>query len=335
MVARLQADRDHHEMQYRTKEQTLRSVPRFSDDGSVNWRDHESAIRKFMMIRREYIGDNDSFKKQILLESIGGTANRRLTENHQVAELYDLGTYEEYKGAVRQAFMPDSERVLLRTEFMAYTQSRSQDIGSYFEAKCSLFLAAYEEGERSFDILMTQVIKGIINTCVKREVRRRSPRNQGELRKAVIEATAAERDAYSGGYSESPNLDGLGTVSTYGRNLRIESNVEAPTPMEVDAFGERRCHRCGRTSHLKADCRAKKTADGKDIVDKPSGGKRAEDRRPRVPRKKGRCYSCGKDGHHARECRSTKRTNPPGANAIVEEDAWEEVNELRREPFLF
>ena len=95
------------------------------------------------------------------------------------------------------------------------------------------------------------VLAGMINKEVRREVQWRNPRDVEALRAAVLECTAAERDAYSGGYSNSTSSDGLSTISSARRQM----DTLGDEMMEVDGLGsnDRKCHRCGRTSHIKRD----------------------------------------------------------------------------------
>ena len=121
-------------------------------------------------------------------------------DNIAVDESYTNRTYEAFLEAVREVFNLDSERTFIPTEFTTYTQGRQQDVQAYLSIKMSLFKLACNSSERSFNTLLTHVIKGL--HPVWRQVRRTNPREETSLRTAVIEATAAERDAYDGGCSE-------------------------------------------------------------------------------------------------------------------------------------
>ena len=80
-------------------------------------------------------------------------------------------------------------------------------------------------------IRVLHVIWGLCNHSVHCQVRRANPRV------AVVEATAAEPNAYNGGYGESSSADGLITDSSARRamgNLPEEAPT-GPVPMEVDA----------------------------------------------------------------------------------------------------
>ena len=184
---------------FQMKEAILHSVPKFGDDGKILFRDHECALGKFLTYRREYI-QTESLKKTIVLESLIGRAVLRIKDNIAVDESYTNRTYEAFLEAVREVFNLDSERTFIPTEFTTYTQGRQQDNQAYLSIKMSLFKLACNSSERSFNTLLTYVIKGL--HPVWRQVRRTNPREETSLRTAVIEATAAERDAYDGGCSE-------------------------------------------------------------------------------------------------------------------------------------
>ena len=320
----LPPDQPTPEQSFRMKEAILRSVPKFFDDGKILWRDHEASLIKFVACRKEYI-TSDSLKKTVVLESLGGRAVTRITGDPVIEEAYEKANYQDFCQAVKEVFQPDSERTLIRTEFQAYTQGRTQDVQSYLSNKLSLFKLAYPTAERSFDTLLLHCIKGLLNNAVRRQVRRANPRTEEALRSAVVEATAAERDAFNGGYSESASADGLVTISSVRKSMVEEgtSDHNGVTPMEVDSLeNQARCFRCNRTGHRKADCHARKMLDGKEISErgrtrKPSGSRNRE----ADSKKRKRCFNCNKPGHLAKECRSPKKSQRDGqANVITEED---------------
>ena len=316
----------NEELDFRTRESILRSVPRFRDDGSLLYRDHEVNITKFLMCRTDVVR-TDKLKKTILMESIAGKAVSRIKDNAPINECFRDGTFDQFSALIREVFCPDNESILIRSEFIAYTQGRQQDVQSYLTNKMALFNLAFAPNERSFNTLMLHVIRGLLNNAVRRMVRRANPKTEAALRAAVVEATAAERDAWNGGYSESSSADGLITISSARRTMGDlpEEPASGPVPMEIDAVHgkDAQCFRCMRRGHLRKDCRAKKTLDGKEIADKPRG--RTSDSRGKESKsKKKSCFNCGKIGHFAKECRGPKQQN----NALVEElDLWEEGEE--------
>jgi hypothetical protein len=98
-----------------------------------------------------------------------------------------------------------------------------------------------------------------------------------------------------------------------------------PVPMEIDAVQGKdpQCFRCMRRGHIRKDCRAKKTLDGKEIADK-SRGRPSDSRGKESKSKKKSCFNCGKIGHFAKECQGPKQHN----NTLEEElDLWEEGEE--------
>jgi len=329
---------EHMQRTYRAIEAVLRSVPSFSDDNTTLFRDHEVTMQRYFLTRAAYLVD-EALKKNCLLESLRGRALLRIRENPELDRLYRNGTYDAYLTGIRAVFSPDSEKVLVRTEFDQYSQKRNQDIASYFSNKLTLFRLAFNESERSYDYLRVSVLAGIINKAVRLEVRRRNPRDEEALRSAVIECTASERDAYAGGYSNSTSADGLSTISNARRQMEVQ---QADEPMEIDQIAptDRKCYRCGRNNHIRKDCIAKKDLKGAEITDmkknlsKPGGWNRGggQGRSPAARGEK-KCFSCGKTGHIKRECRSRKPTN----SAIEEEENeeaedWEGLNFLGYRP---
>ena len=69
----------NEELDFRTRESILRSVPRFLDNGSILYRDHEVNISKFLMCRTDVVR-TDRMKKTILMESIAGKAVSRIRD---------------------------------------------------------------------------------------------------------------------------------------------------------------------------------------------------------------------------------------------------------------
>ena len=316
----------NEEIDFRTRESILRSVPRFLDNGSILYRDHEVSISKFLMCRTDVVR-TDRMKKTILMESIQGKAVSRIKDNAPINECFRDGTFDQFSALIREVFCPDNESILIRSEFITYTQGRQQDVQSYLTNKMALFNLAFAPNERSFNTLMLHVIKGLLNNAVRRMVRRANPKTEAALRAAVVEATAAERDAWNGGYSESSSADGLITISSARRTMGDlpEEPADGPVPMEIDAVQgkDAQCFRCMRRGHIRKDCRAKRTLDGKEIVDKPRG-RPLDSRGKESKSKKKTCYNCGKIGHFAKECRGPKQQN----NALAEElDLWEEEGE--------
>ena len=184
--------------QIRLEEQVLRSVPKFRDDGTVLFREHLSEIQKFIETRSHYLY-TEKIKKTILWESLVGKAIQKVINNIEIKESFRNDDFEQFCGKVRQGFNPDSERGLVRSEFHAYQQTATQDVASYLTGKLSLYELAYDESERSYETLRAAAIKGLINLAVRRDVRRRNPKSEAALREAVVEAMAAECDAYHGG----------------------------------------------------------------------------------------------------------------------------------------
>ena len=331
---------DHMNRTYRATEALLRSVPSFSDDNTALFRDHEVTLIRYFRTREAYLVD-EVLKKNCLLESLRGRALLRIRENPELDRIYRLGTFVEYLDGIRAVFSPDSEKVLVRSEFDQYAQKRTQDISSYFSNKVTLFMLAFGEAERSFDYLRVSVLAGMINKEVRHEVRRKNPRDIEALRAAVLECTAAERDAYSGGYSNSTSSDGLSTISS----ARKQMDMPGDEMMEVDGLGssnDRKCHRCGRNSHLQKDCIAKKDVKGNDIMEhnkgsskpfskpfsKPGGGRGRGGSQGRGPsdRSAKTCHSCGRVGHLKRDCRSKKQPNAAIEEAEEEgEDCWDDA----------
>ena len=281
---------------FRTRVAILRSVPRFLDNGTMLYHDHEVMLAKFLLCPADMVR-TEHMKKTILLESLAGKAVSRIRDNAPIEDCYQNGTFYQFSVMIREVFCPDNEAILVRSEFIAYIQGRQQDVQSYLTNKLALFNLAFASNERSFNTLMLHVIKGLCNNAVHRMVRRANPKTEVALRAVVVEATAAEKDAWNGGYSESSSSDGLVTISSARRTMvdLLEEPASGPVPMEIDAVQgkDQQCFRCQRRGQLWRECRAKKTLDGKEIVDKPLG-RPSDSRGKESNSKKKGCYNCGK-----------------------------------------
>ena len=193
----------------------------------------------------------------ILLESLAGKAVSRIRDNAPIEDCYRHGMFDHFQVMIREVFCPDNEARLVRSEFIAYLQGRQQDVQSYLTNKMALFNLAFASNERSFNTLMLPVIKGLCNNAVRRMVRRANPKTEAALHAAVVEATAAERDEWNGGYSESSSSDGLVTISSARQTMGDlpEEPASGPVPMEIDAVQgkDQQCYRCQQKGHIRGD----------------------------------------------------------------------------------
>ena len=206
------------EIDFRTRETILRSLPRFLDNGTVLYRDHKVMLYKFLLCRADVV-QTDHLKKTILLESLADRAVSRIRDNAPIEDCYRNGTFDQFSVLIREVFCPDNESILVHSKFIAYTQVRQQDIQSYLTNKMALFNLAFASNEQSFNTLMLHVIKGLCNNAIRRMVWRANPKTEVALRAAVVEATVAERDAWNGGYSESSSSNRLVMISSARRTM--------------------------------------------------------------------------------------------------------------------
>ena len=84
---------------YWTREAILRSVPKFLDNGTLLFRDHEVMVYKFLMCQRNIVR-TDKFKKTILLESLEGKAVSRIWDNPLIEECYRSGTFDQFAALI-------------------------------------------------------------------------------------------------------------------------------------------------------------------------------------------------------------------------------------------
>ena len=89
----------------------------------------------------------DHLKKTILLESLAGRAVSMIRDNAPIEDCYRNGTFDQFSVLIREVFCPDNESILIRSEFIAYTQGRQQDVQSYLTNKMALFNLAFAPNE--------------------------------------------------------------------------------------------------------------------------------------------------------------------------------------------
>ena len=309
-------------------QRALNSVPIYSGTGRP-FREHVTNFSSWRKAR----GITDVEQSKLALAySLRDSAQTRVRAFLPDSAGWEAATtFEGYLASITEIFCPTQEQGLSRSEFLAYNQGPQEDVGTFISIKYSLFELAYSPNERSFQTLRSAVLKGLYNPVIKRTVARQSVTDEESLRKAIFQAVAAERECFLGGYAESPNLDGLKSVTL--NNYR--SSQPSAEPMEVDALNwgankgkadqqagrgqgqssgkkeARACHRCHRTGHLQRDCVAKTDKAGRKLNNDPKKGGSS---------KKLNCFECNKPGHKAAECPSKRRNR---VNEVTEEpDDW-------------
>ena len=322
-----------------TFQRALNSVPHFDGKGATLFRDHMTDFESWRQARQILQDDQSKIALSYSLRSGAQTRIRGLLPGTDA--FAKARTYKEYATLIGEIFAPAVEKGLSRSEFHAYNQQATEDVGSYVAIKMSLYDIAYEENEKSFQTLRGAMIKGLYSPVIKRTVSRRDVSNPEELRTAIFSAVASEREAYAGGWAESTTLDGLKSVTITHQRRGITE--EGSVPMEIDSLYPRKtgpgpstpgnskkatetrsCHRCHRTGHLKKDCHARTTKDGKKLG--PS-----EPKRPGTGEKnKKGCFSCGAHGHRQAECPKRRgRINEIGGEEWTEDDLTaEELHEM-------
>lgn len=292
---------------------SLSSAPKYTGD-----RPFREFLLEFTTFLAVFEINEDAKRKAALLFCITGKAAERMRSlSAETASFKDL-SYLEYSQRVKQLFQPDSERLVARSEFVRYSQTKTQDVASYTEMKFGLWEAAFEESERSFDTLYLSTLRGLYNPVVRRLVRRKNPATQEELRRSILEVTSIERESFLEGYGESSSLDGLSSV-TFTRTS-LGASPDQPEPMEIDSLQDKKklvCYRCGKNGHKIADCRVKVK------------GPKKEESKKKVVASQLKCYSCGEMGHMKRYCKSLKKAIPGKKPAQLNE-----IEEFQEEDYF-
>ena len=308
----------------------LSSLPKFN--GKTPWREWEVSFLNWM--NANFLNDrNEGDIKNAMLLAFKEEALRRITPHGRGTPSWNNNPrWEDYLRTLRGAFEPESESDLSKIEFRARKQGKNENVSTFLNSKYALFVIAYPEGQ--YETLLDEVISGLYNPVVKRQVRRARPGTQEELTRIVMETVAAERISFLGGYAESSNLDGLASVtvsSSQGQNSGEEpmdcSHIQSFSHQQnqqkyggkfTGGSGQKKdtrlCNRCSRPGHFARDCYAKKGAKGQ-VLDVNTAVKKPTNQVSKAA--KGACFKCGKDGHQARHCRQ----GGPTIQEVQEENA--------------
>ena len=302
----------------------LRNCPTYSGE-TITFRTFELLWKNWKPLAWEEGEDHidQATRKRILVSRIEGKAIARLTTYMEGSAAWRAADTEPaYMDVIRGVFQPVSESDLSRTEFKMRKQGVNETALDFVTHKIALWECAYKADERPFNNLCDAIIEGLVNNTIKRIIQRNRPANQEDLIKQLLSAVASERTCVIQGYGESPNLDGL-ALSTAGFNPTTGStrpgfDAYGDEMMDVGKVAEqRKCHRCQRTGHLKAQCRVpdhklpKKNKQQQGGGGKGKGGGAGGKDKGKII-----CYNCQKKGHYSRDCRAAKQQKPPRVNKV-------------------
>ena len=265
----------------------------------------------------------DEFIKDTMVWSMKGQAMDMIHPHRAGSVTYaNNPTWRSYARAVEHIFAPKAESQLAKQEFKTYRQGQTEDISSYLATKRALFDVAYGQFG-PFDTLLDEVINGIINKEVKRELRMRNPRTAEEMSMHAVQIVANVRAAYENGYGLSESKSGLYHTTM----LAVRENQEEP--MEVTAMKRKmkameeqlnamnsgnagmKCFKCNRTGHLARDCRIPGGNRGGRGGANRGGLGRGKDGRGGSTQGGGRfqynCHYCKKPGHKIADCYKKKK----------------------------
>ena len=291
---------------------SLSSLPKFT--GLTPWREWEQSFLNWIYANMLTDRDDVDIKNAILL-GFKDEALRRIAPHGRGTISWNNNVrWEDYLKTLRGAFEPESESDLSKLEFRARKQGKNENVSTFLNAKFALWIIAYPEGD--FEMLLDEVVSGLYNTVVKRQVRRARPGTQQELTRIVMETVAAERISFLGGYAESSNLDGLASVTVSASNQfrgdepmdcsQIQAFNYQQKHKNTEKYGQKKdtrlCNRCGRPNHFARDCFAKKGAKGQ-VLDMNTAAKKPGNTNQVSKVAKGACFKCGQSGHQARHCK--------------------------------
>ena len=154
----------------------------------------------------EAIPDED-FKQFAMLSAFTGKAADMVRCLGPEQPIFRQLNFTELGNRIAQIFQPEAESAMARVEFAQRKQSAKENIAVYAEQKIALFHLAYPMGQANYPTLLTEFVKGVYNTVVKKRIRIRNPTNINDLRNAAVEIVAIERESYLEGYGEATSLD--------------------------------------------------------------------------------------------------------------------------------
>ena len=266
----------------------------------------------------------DDFIKDAMVWSMRGQAMDMIHPHRSGSATYmNNVTWRAFARAIEHIFAPRAESQLAKQEFKTYKQGQTEDISSYLATKRALFDVAYTRNG-PFDTLLDEVISGIINNEVKRELRMRNPQNADEMSMHAVQIVANVRAAYENGYGLSESKAGLYHTTMLG----IRENQEEP--IDVNAMRRKmrqmeeqinemntgvKCYNCNRMGHVAKDCkmpyRSRGGRGGAGRGGPGRGGKRGGGT-PSGGRFPFPCHYCKKPGHKIADCFKKKKDEKDG-----------------------
>ncbi len=242
----------------------MNRMPKYNGEGA--FRTFKLEYSMWLKVNKiEEIADED-FKKYAMLSAFVGKAADMVRCLGPDQPLFRDLTFEQLGTRIGQIFQPEAESAMARVEFVQRKQSAKENIAVYAEQKIALFMLAYPMGQANYPTLLTEFVKGVYNTVVKKRIRIWNPGNINDLRNAAVEIVAIERESYLEGYGEATSLDGLSAVTTF------ESSNTEPEQMDIDKIGAIKsqqkmikCWYCQKKGHRRSECRKlqKDKANGK------------------------------------------------------------------------
>ena len=252
-----------------------------------------------------------SFQASQLLACFTGTAAERVQQIGVNSEAYNstilnanqpnqLQRFDDYLAKIQELFLPVSESLLARQNFVARKQAASEDIASYISEKLQFYRMAYSEQERTnqFSFLRDQIISGVYSHVVRKRLIENPSVDEEGLRTAAALYVGQERQKFLSHCSDATSLDGLRATSRGTFSLDVDN-----VPMEINqlkkAGPQDTCNRCGGRGHWAESCKkdwSRLTPGAAKLQTR--GGKTA----PSSFSDKKKCYFCNKTGHLQADC---------------------------------
>lgn len=149
---------------------------------------------------------------------------------------------------VTNTFVPEADTDISKVSFRERRQGLKEDMISYLAAKSALFYLSCPNNP-DFTTLTDVTIADMATKVIRSFVRRAEPADQNILGEVSVRSVEREKQAYTGGYSKSTNLDGLTT--NYEKTQRKNLATDESEPLEIDALNKtRKCYNCNIKGHL-------------------------------------------------------------------------------------
>jgi hypothetical protein len=193
--------------------------------GKERWVDFAKLFRKAI----QRFGAPDDMAKELLYKAIVGKSSRLVIAGMDPDEGPYVGmTFQVYMQEMAGKFMPASESIQMKAEYVNRKQAKTEDVQNYINEKYELYRQAYPEAGQDLSDFFAECTKGICNDFVQDKLFEFEGRDLTAYGTRAVFLVQVQRQKISIGKAKDTSLDGLVPVTKTG------NTVMGPEPMEVD-----------------------------------------------------------------------------------------------------